>query len=222
MLLRLPTQRRLLPSNVDMAGVDRPAIVIRLLADEALTQHLDDLADLRIRVFHDFPYLYDGSGDRGRAYERDYLAAYARSAGAVVVGAFAGDELVGAATAAPMRDHDQAFAAPFARQGMDVSRIFYFGESLLLPQWRGHGIAHAFFDWREAAARAGGFAMAAFCAVVRPADHPQRPVDYSPLDPFWRKRGFAPVPGLIASYDWKEPGGEGDIPHDMQFWVKNL
>ncbi|WP_336966163.1 GNAT family N-acetyltransferase [Sphingobium aquiterrae] len=192
------------------------------MAGVALVDRLDDLADLRIAVFRDFPYLYDGAGAQGRAYERDYLSAYARSGGAVIVGAFAGDRLVGAATAAPMADHAGAFAAPFAERGMDLSRIFYFGESVLLPQWRGHGIGHAFFDRREAAARAGGFAMAAFCAVIRPADHPARPADYSPLDPFWRRRGFAPVDGLIARFDWKAPGDDEAVAHDMQFWVKVL
>jgi GNAT superfamily N-acetyltransferase len=204
------------------AGVGLPAIGIRALTGEALARHLDDLADLRIAVFRDYPYLYDGAGAHGRAYERAYLSAYARSAGAVIIGAFADGALVGAATAAPMADHAEAFAAPFAARGMDIARISYFGESVLLPQWRGHGIGHAFFDRREAAARERGFAIAAFCAVIRPSDHPDRPADYSPLDPFWRRRGFAPVEGLVASFDWKEPGSEGELPHDMQFWVKAL
>lgn len=188
----------------------------------ALVAALDSLADLRIAVFRDFPYLYDGD----RAYERDYLAAYADSPGALVVGAFArtdqGDRLVGAATAAPMADHAAAFAAPFRASGMDIGHVYYFGESVLLPEWRGHGIGHAFFDRREARARDLGFSIAAFCAVIRPADHPARPAGYSPLDPFWRKRGFAPVDGLIGQFGWKDRGDAAESDHPMQFWVKRL
>ncbi|WP_242129067.1 GNAT family N-acetyltransferase [Sphingobium sp. Sx8-8] len=188
----------------------------------ALVAALDALADLRITVFRAFPYLYDG--DRG--YERDYLAAYAQSPGALVVGAFAGPEgaerLVGAATAAPMADHAAEFAAPFRERGMDIGRIYYFGESVLLPGWRGRGIGHAFFDRREAKAGELGFAMASFCAVVRPPDHPARPAGYSPLDPFWRGRGFAPVGGLVGQFRWKEWGEDGETSHPMQFWVKSL
>ena len=44
---------------------------------------LDDVARLRIDVFREWPYLYDG--DLG--YERGYLAAYRDSAEAIVVGA---------------------------------------------------------------------------------------------------------------------------------------
>lgn len=195
-----------------------PDIIIRNLTGEALTAWLDALAELRIVVFRSYPYLYDGD----RAYEQDYLRAYAASPGAIVVGAFDGDRLIGAATAAPMADHAAEFAEPFRAHGYDISRIFYFGESVLLPEYRGHGIGHAFFDQREERARQLGFAQASFCAVVRPLDHPSRPADYSPLDAFWRKRGFAPVSGLIGQFAWKDVGDERESQHDMQFWVKTL
>ncbi|WP_066700519.1 GNAT family N-acetyltransferase [Sphingobium amiense] len=182
----------------------------------SLLSALDALADLRIAVFRAFPYLYEGD----RAYERDYLNAYAQSPGAIVVGAFAGDALVGAATAAPMRDHADAFAAPVAAHGFDLSSLYYFGESVLLPEWRGQGIGHAFFDRREAKARTLGFAATCFCAVIRPPDHPARPAGYAPLDPFWRGRGYAPVAGMIASFDWRDVGETGESAHPMQFWMR--
>lgn len=203
-----------------MAGGD--AINIQELTGDALTGALDDLADLRIAIFRDYPYLYDGSGVDGRAYERGYLSAYADNAQALIVGAYAGDQLVGAATAAPMADHAADLAAPFDAHGIDIGDVYYFGESVLLPQWRGHGVGHAFFDRREAKARELGFPIAAFCAVVRPSDHPERPADYSPLDPFWRRRGFAPVAGLIASFGWKDMTDTHEIQHAMQYWLKRL
>lgn len=184
----------------------------------ALVAALDSLADLRITVFRAFPYIYDGDRD----YERDYLTAYAESPGALIVGAFDGDRLVGAATAAPMTDHAPEFAAPFQARGVDIGDIYYFGESVLLPDWRGRGIGHAFFDRREARARELGFAMASFCAVIRPADHPARPVDYSPLDPFWKSRGYAPVEGLVGQFGWKDLGDEAESEHPMQFWMRHF
>lgn len=205
-----------------LSGIKHPAetrdIAIRTLTGEALAASLDALAQLRIAVFRAFPYLYEGD----RAYERDYLRAYADSPGAIVAGAFDGERLIGAATAAPMTDHAAAFAQPFRARAYDISRIFYFGESVLLPEYRGHGIGHAFFDRREERARELGFAQASFCAVIRPANHPARPADYSPLDPFWRKRGYAPVEGLVGQFDWKDVGDTEESRHDMQFWMKTL
>lgn len=213
---RRPTQPNDLIVADGMAGVS--AIAVRDLTGASLVDALDGLADLRIAVFRAFPYLYEGD----RAYERDYLRAYADSDGALIAGAFDGDRLVGAATAAPMADHAAEFAAPFRDRGMDIAGIYYFGESVLLPEYRGRGIGHAFFDRREVRAKELGFAHASFSAVVRPPDHPARPVDYAPLDPFWRRRGFAPVDGLTGTFGWRDVGDSVETQHPMQFWVKPL
>ena len=190
-------------------------IVVRALTGAEIAAALDDLAALRIAVFAAFPYLYDGDA----AYEAEYLTEYAEAEDAVLVAAFDGARIVGAATAAPMRHQKAAFRAPFEARGLDTDRLFYFGESVLLPEYRGQGIGHAFFDQREAAARAYGASHASFCAVVRPADHPQRPADYVPLDAFWQRRGYAPVPGLTGEFHWQEHGEAGESAKPMQYWM---
>ena len=50
------------------------AITLECLSGAALLPHLDAVAALRIAVFRDWPYLYDGDA----AYEREYLDAYAQ------------------------------------------------------------------------------------------------------------------------------------------------
>lgn len=109
--------------------------LLRLSSDE-INPWLEALADLRIEVFREFPYLYDGSHD----YERRYLRTYAESHRGVLVVALAGDEVIGAATGLPMTDESEAFRRPFMAQGLDVDGIFYFGESVLRQSWRGRGI----------------------------------------------------------------------------------
>ena len=104
-----------------------------------------------------------------------------------------------------------------------MAKVFYFGESVLLPDYRGHGIGVGFFREREAHARAlGRFDHAAFCGVVRPVDHPRRPNGYVPLDAFWRKRGFAPVEGMVGSISWRDLDEPAETAKPMQFWVKAL
>lgn len=192
-------------------------ITVRPLTGGEIAAALDDLAHLRIRVFAAYPYLYDGD----TAYEAQYLTEYAQAEDAVLVAAFDGTRIVGAATAAPMRHQKAEFRAPFEQRGLDTARLFYFGESVLLPDYRGHGIGHAFFDAREAQARACGAAAACFAAVIRPADHPARPADYTPLDAFWRKRGYALIPGLVTELAWKEHGEADESPKPMQYWLRS-
>lgn len=147
-------------------------VTVTSVRGEELAAYLPQVARLRMQVFAQWPYLYEGS----EAYEREYLAAYAQSPRSVFVLACAGGEVVGASTGLPLLDDDALFARPFVAAGIDPATVFYFGESVLLPAFRGQGIGHAFFQAREAHARAlGGFALTAFCAVDRAADDPRRP-----------------------------------------------
>ena len=191
---------------------------VQVLTGAALEEALGDVAALRISVFRDYPYLYDGDA----AYERRYLAAYRDAPGAILVGAFDGALLVGASTGTPLARHDPAFAQPVADAGYDVKKVFYCAESVLLKPYRGQGVGHRFFDIREAHARELGLEFAAFCGVIRPEDHPARTADYYPLDGFWSRRGYAPIPGAIAQFSWKEVGTEDEVSHDLQFWIRRL
>ena len=191
---------------------------VRALTGADLAAALEDVARLRISVFRDWPYLYDGDLE----YERDYLAAYRDSPGAIVVGAFDGKRLVGAATGTPMADHAAEFAAPFAKVAVPMADIFYCAESVLLPDYRGHGLGHAFFDLREAHARGLGATHAAFCSVVRPDTHPMRPQGARSNDAFWRKRGYAPLLGVMAEFHWKDLGESAETVKPLQFWMRDL
>ena len=191
-------------------------IALRALSGDALTIALPDLARLRVSVFRDWPYLYDGDA----AYEERYLATFASAPGAVVIGAFDGQAMVGAATACPLAHADPAFAAPFEAAGRAPADWFYFGESVLEPAYRGRGIGVGFFTHREAAAARQGFARTCFCAVERLPDDPRRPPDYVPLDAFWRRRGYAPL-DLWTRYEWRDVGEDGESAKPMRFWGRD-
>ena len=195
------------------------ALVVKSLTGDELTQGLPALAQLRMEVFRAWPYLYDGTVD----YEQGYLQKFARAPGAVIVAAEDDGAIVGCATAAPLASVDPAFAAPFVARGIDVARVFYCGESVLRASYRGRGLGHAFFDAREAQARAlGAFKTSAFCGVVRPAGHPLAPADYVPLDAFWRKRGYAKADGMTCTFTWKDIDQVQETAKTMQFWTKDL
>lgn len=191
---------------------------IEVVTGGGLDAYVDDLARLRIEVFREFPYLYDGSID----YERRYLATYAATPGSVVVLALDGGRVVGASTGLPLLGEPANVREPIAAAGLDVGRVFYYGESVLSRAWRGQGIGVNFFDVREAHARAWGAAWAVFCAVERPADHPRRPAGYAPLDAFWRKRGFHPLPGARCTFSWQDLDEAAESPKPMAYWVKAL
>ena len=176
------------------------------------------VAALRIGVFRDWPYLYDGDA----AYEEKYLARYAGTEGAAVVLALDGEACVGASTCLPLAHEAANIRAPFEACGWPVAATCYFGESVLLARYRGQGIGVKFFHAREAHAAALGLDLCVFCAVTRPADPPLRPPGYVPLDAFWRRRGYTPRPDLVCRMAWRDIGAAAETEKTLSFWARSL
>jgi len=192
---------------------------IEKVAGEALQRALPALARLRIEVFREWPYLYEGTLD----YEASYIERFARLKRGVIIVASDAGETVGAATAAPLEGQNADVVEPFVARGYDLAKLFYFGESVLQRAYRGRGIGHVFFDQREEAARAApGIEAATFSGVVRSADDPRRDPNYRALDAFWRKRGYAPVESLVGHYFWTDIGDKEQTRKPMQFWMRRL
>lgn len=192
---------------------------LKRLSGEQLIAYLPALAALRIQVFRDYPYLYDGD----LAYEQRYLQTYIEAPDSVIVLAFAGDKVVGASTGIPLKYETTEVKQPFINAGYDVDNVFYCGESVLISAYRGQGAGVAFFEQRETHAREiGGFDYSCFCGVQRPDNHPARPADFVPLDDFWRKRGYEKHPELNTMFSWKELDEINESPKPMTFWMKKL
>ncbi|MEM8867260.1 MAG: GNAT family N-acetyltransferase [Verrucomicrobiota bacterium] len=185
---------------------------------EALSDYIEAIAALRIEVFREWPYCYDGSID----YERRYLQSYIQSPSALVVIAETAGRIVGASTALPLIDADPAFAQAFEGTSLPKEDIIYYGESVVLPAYRGRGIGAQFFQTREAHASALGKKFATFCAIERPPNNTRQPANYRPLDSFWQRQGFNKQPAIQATFDWREIGETVECSHTLSFWIKEL
>lgn len=184
----------------------------------AIADYLDPIAALRIEVFREFPYIYDGSLE----YEKEYLQTYIRSERSVAILALDRNQVAGVSTGIPMEDETPEFREPLSEAGIDISKVFYCGESILKKEHRGQGVYSDFFDGRETHARKLGFKQICFCAVIRRADHPLRAADYRPLDPVWKKYGYHKRDDLLASFSWKDLDEETESKKNLVYWMKVL
>tara|TARA_R110002012_G_scaffold16582_6_gene63787 strand:- start:5278 stop:5874 length:597 start_codon:yes stop_codon:yes gene_type:complete len=193
-------------------------MTVILCQGQSITPYLSALARLRIRVFRDFPYLYDGELN----YEAEYLSRYADNPDSLFVLAFDAENLVGAATGQPLKDEVDEFRHPFEVHGIPPEGVFYYGESVLLHAYRGSGVGKRFLAEREAHARRQGFDLAAFCAVERPTDHPDKPAGYRPLHAFWNAQGYQRHGELTTTFAWRDIGETDESDKPMVFWLKTL
>lgn len=196
----------------------RAGMTVEVLTGAAVAEAIADVAALRIAVFRDFPYLYDGDLE----YERDYLAGFETLPGSVVVVARVTGRIVGASTGLPLAGAEEAWSAPFRERRLAIEDRFYCAESVLLKPWRGMGLGHAFFDARERHAGALGMAKTCFCSVIRADDHPARPAGYRPNDAFWIARGYRPLDGITARYAWRDIGDAHESEKTLRFWERTL
>lgn len=184
-----------------------------------LDPFIENLARLRMTVFRSWPYLYEGDFD----YEKKYLKTYTSSKNSFVALALFEDQIIGATTAILASDEESSFQKPFIERQLAPESVCYFGESILLPEYRGLGIGKEFMNRRLRFAESlPGVRQAAFCSVIRPANHPLRPADYRPLDSFWKQMKFEPVEGMLTEYLWRDVGEEKETTKQLQFWMRDL
>lgn len=195
-----------------------PEVTVTAHNGKAVTPFNTALAELRIQVFREWPYLYEGT----LAYEQHYLDKYATCPQSIVAIAKDGQHIVGATTALPLTAADSEFQKPFIGSPYAIKDVFYLGESVLLPEYRGQGTGRQFFEARETHAMHCGYKYTAFCAVDRADDDPRRPSDYTALDSLWFKRGYIKHPELQATFDWREVGQSLESSHTLSFWIKKL
>jgi GNAT superfamily N-acetyltransferase len=192
---------------------------IRTYTGQAISQVATPFRWLQRTVFSEWPYLFGGNSAGGQAYTNRYTLVPR----AALFLATAGGEPVGAATCMPLEEESANIQAPFLERGWNPRRFFYFGEGIVLKEWRGRGLGVRFFALRESHARATSTAdYTVFCSVRRPADHPLRPESPASNDRFWRHRGYVPLPGVSCVMHWTDHGEIDRSPHTLDFWIKSL
>ncbi|NTV49196.1 MAG: GNAT family N-acetyltransferase [Geobacteraceae bacterium] len=194
------------------------AITEQILTGSAVDDCLNDIASLRIEIFREFPYLYDGR----REDELHYLKLYSVTPDSFVIIVKEGEKVAGAATGMPLRHETTELVEPFNGTSYPVDEIFYVGELLFYPEHRNRGMGMQVVRMVEEHVRSYSTYRYLTCAtVVRPDNHPLRPSDYIPIDRFLAHTGFNLLPGITMSFTWLETDGVRRS-HPMNFWIKEL
>jgi hypothetical protein len=191
---------------------------ILCLKGQEIQPYINDLTNLRIDIFKEYPYLYAGTIEN----EISALQTYINSPESIMVLAFDGEQVIGVATANPLKFERAECQQPFLDLGMNITDIFYFGESVLKKSYRGQQIYRHFFKERELAAKNYGCNICAFCAIERPINDPKAPEGYKPLDEVWRHFGYEKHPEISAHYRWKDIGEQKESEKPMVFWLKQM
>ena len=194
-------------------------VEIKLFDDGKIHMYIEDIARLRISIFREYPYLYDG--DQG--YEADYLKKFIHTEDSIMVLAFSDENIVGALTGLPLRCEEPNVREPWIQSNIQVDHLYYFSEGLLRREFRNRGIGRRMFqlaeNWVENTHRYKAFTLA---TVIRSEDHPRKPENFSSTDRFWEKLGYRKTKDIVCTIPWKEVGEVQESPKPLLFWSKNV
>lgn len=176
---------------------------------------LNEVARLRLSIFREFPYLYEGTAES----EAEYLQTYAQAPGALLILARDGERVVGACTAVPLVHEVEELQRPFRAAGIDPAQVLYIGEALLEDGYQGQGLGGELVDRAEAHADALGLPLVVAAMVQRPIGHPLMPAGWRSPRNFVERRGYVMRPELDTTLTWQEVSEDSPSPKPMRFWV---
>lgn len=176
---------------------------------------IDDVANLRISIFREYPYLYEGNV----AYEKNYLEKFVRSKDSIFVIAFDGQDVIGALTGLPLSEEEPNIQEPWLKHNFDISSTYYFSEALIYEKYRGQGLGIKMFDIAEKWATKK-YNHLTLASVIRKDNHPLKPINYHKIDAFWEKLGYQKEENIICKILWKEINAEQESNKPLIFWSK--
>lgn len=178
--------------------------------------YIQDLARLRISIFREYPYLYDGND----TYEAKYLSKFSEVEDTYVVLIFDNDKVIGAFTGIPIRFEDETIVKHIPQD--KVNDTYYLSEILLDKNYRGKGIgAQLLHQLEDKIISLKKYKRFYFASVIRPENHPEKPKDYKSLDTMWLSNGYQPT-SFTCTLSWKEISEEVETEKTLALWEKEI
>lgn len=194
-------------------------ISIEVLKGKELVSNIPELARLRLTVFCEYPYLYEGDP----ILEKTYLSRFASSRDAFFVIAKVDNQVVGALSGLPLDATQKEIRDALHQPGIEIGEYYALSEIVLLKEHRNKKIGSMLYEqFEDQLLKMKRYKKVVLWQIVRAQDDVRRPKDYFSLDNFWRKRGFVKHPEWICYIDWKEILEEKASAHRFEFWVKEI
>jgi GNAT superfamily N-acetyltransferase len=196
-------------------------IHLEIFQGESIIPYVKDIADLSVRIYKEYPYLYEGT-------EEEYLPFiehYTQFNEGIACILFDSAKPIGVAIGMPMNEMREKYKDPFvnARPQESCDEVFYLGEVLLLKAHRGQGLGKKMYLELERKIQENKIMKkVCFCKIDETKRDPLMPNGYKPLDGFWKKLGFHKCEDIRVTVYWCNVNEESESPHEMVYWLKSF
>lgn len=180
--------------------------------------YFKQIATLRITMFKEFPYLYEGSIED----EEEYLSIYFNSPNSVILLVLDKDKVVGFSSSIPLSEEMEEIKNPFVESDLDINSIHYIGEMIIETAYRTKGMFNIMANYQEEYARSKEYLSIVFMTVIREHNHLLKPKNYRCLEILWKYLGYELLEGIKVKFSWKQVDGECPQDNQLGIWFKKL
>jgi len=193
-------------------------LYMKVLSGPDAREYFEDIAQIRISLFSEYPYLYEGTIE----HEKEYLETYFKSSCALILLVFDGQKIVGFSNSIALSEESEEMKTPFIEHKLNLSEYLYIGEVMIYKPYRNKKILRKFLEFHENTALTQGYSHMIFMTVERPDNHPARPDNHRLLDPVWKHFGYQQIPGLQIHFMWPQVDTNQDTENTLAIWQKNI
>ncbi len=192
----------------------------KVYRDENTIEKFQFMAEMRLKEFAKFPYLYQGSMAEEKEYAKEYQVP-----GAILITCSVAGEDIGVISGYPYQ-YNQGKSAKveveLATMGMAMDEIYYIGEVILIEKYRNQGIGKQLEKMLVDIIKKE-YKYALVITVERSLDDPDRPEGYRYKNGLREGTGFKRLQNEIV-YSWpvKRKSGISEEENVVSVWVKNI
>lgn len=187
-----------------------------------IAPYLPFMAQMRVKEYAEYPYLYDGDMQEELQYVQ-WFSTLKHSAMAI---AFYNDEPVGFIAGTALTSFDEHFKGScdlFSSAGFDPETYYYFSDAIVMPEHRNKLLLNEMAQAVEEHAQILGYTAGCFVCESH-ASHLLKPKEYKELDPLFKRQGYAKT-DMVISYSWLTRQADGTTKvqtHAMNYWIKDF
>lgn len=195
------------------------SVKTELLVGDQILPYLEQISQLYINIYEEFPYLFQGDVEQQKVAIKEH---YISKKTGIVCLLLIENQVVGAGLGCALIESSDKFKEPFIKQKYAIDNLFFWGELILEPVYRGKKLGKKLYQKMGEAIKQSGYSSVCFCTVERSDDHPSKPDTYKSLEPLWEKLGFKKDEKLTFTGRWQEIGKEEATDQPMVFWVGKI
>jgi len=197
------------------------SINIEHYSGESLAANISALAEFRLRFFREFPYLYAGTEEGEHKHIAEYIA---NPTTRLILAREPNNNIIGVAIGTMLATETEILhqiGESLRSCNIIPEQCYYFGEMILVPEYRHQGIGTQMLEALKNAGKEQGASHFCFLAVAREPHDLRRPANHIDSDRIFHQFGFEKT-ALFVTFEWATIQRDGSVhtsPNRLDLWI---